>query len=113
MEGITWGGVAAMLGLCCSLCSVAAFYFGRRKAATDEAKEDGEWSSDLKYIKESLRDTSKSIDALTIKLEAQGRQREQDYRDLLVKYTELNASYKSLHLRVDSMQSEIAKYHHH
>ena len=113
MEGVTWGGMVAAIALCCSLCSIASFYFGRRKAATDEAKEDGSLVTDLKYIKETIRDTTKSLDSLNVKLDAHSKQREEDYRDLLVKFTELKSSYKSLHIRVDGIEKEIAKYHHH
>lgn len=112
MEGLTWGAVAAVLAVCTSLCSVASFYFGRRKAATDDAQEEGSIKTDIRYIKDTIRDTTKSIDALSIKLDAQDKQREDDYRQLLVQLTELKSSYKSLHIRVDNMEKQIAQYHH-
>lgn len=112
MEQLTWGGLAAVIALCCSLCSVASFLLGRRKVAQDEGKEEGSLSTDLKYIKDNLRDTTKSLDTLNAKLDAQSKQREEDYRDLLVKFTELKSSYKSLHIRVDEMQRRIDEYHH-
>ena len=113
MDGLTWGAIGAVLVLCTSLCSVASFYFGRRKAATDQAKEDGSLKTDIKYIKETMRDTTKSLEALSIKLDAQDKQREEDYRGLLVQLTELKSSYKSLHIRVDNLEKQIAQYHHH
>lgn len=113
MEGMTLGGVIALIGVCCSLCSIGAFFIGRRKAAQDQGKAEGTLATDLKYIKDTIKDTTKSLDSLSIKLDAQSKQREEDYRDLLVKFTELKASYKSLHLRVDNMEQEIARYHHH
>ena len=112
MNELSWGAVAAVVAFCCSLCSVASFLLGRRKAAEDEAKEEGSLTTDLKYIKETIRDTTKSLDTLTAKLDAQSKQREQDYRDLLIKFTELKSSYKSLHIRVDEMQRRIDEYHH-
>lgn len=111
MEGLTWGAIAAVLVLCTSLCSVASFYFGRRKAATEDAKEEGSLKTDIKYIKDSMRDTSKTLESLSIKLDAQDKQREDDYRQLLVQLTELKSSYKSLHIRVDELQRRIDEYH--
>lgn len=112
MEAVTWAVLASVLGVVVSLCSIASFYFGRRKAATEEAKEDGRLSTDLKYIKDIIKDTNKSLDALAIRLDAQNRQQEEDYRQLLVKLTELGASYKSLHIRVDNVEKQISQYHH-
>lgn len=113
MEGLSWGAVVAVVALCCSLCSVASFLLGRRKVAQDEGKEEGSLATDLKYIKETIKDTTKSLDALNVKLDAQSKQREEDYRDLLVKFTELKSSYKSLHIRVDEIQRRIDEYHSH
>ena len=113
MDGLSWGAVAAVLALCCSLCSVASFLFGRRQVAQNEGKEEGTLATDLKYIKETIKDTTKSLDALNVKLDAQNKQREEDYRDLLVKFTELKSSYKSLHIRVDDIQRRIDEYHSH
>lgn len=112
MDGLSWGAVAAVLALCCSLCSVASFLLGRRQVAQNEGKEEGSLATDLKYIKETIRDTTKSLDSLNVKLDAQNKQREADYRDLLVQLTELKASYKSLHIRVDNISRRVDEYHH-
>lgn len=112
MDGLSWGAVAAVVALCCSLCSVASFLFGRRQVAQDEGKQEGSWATDLRYIKETIRDTTKSLDSLNAKLDAQNKQREEDYRDLLVQLTELRASYKSLHIRVDNISRRVDEYHH-
>lgn len=111
MDGLSWGAVVAVVAFCCSLCSVASFLLGRRKVAEDEGKEEGTLATDLKYIKETIRDTTKSLDALSVKLDAQNKQREADFRDLLIQFTELKASYKSLHIRVDEVQRRIDEYH--
>lgn len=113
MNELTWGVVAAVVALCCSLCSVASFLLGRRKVANDQGKEEGSLKTDIQYIKDTIRDTTKSLDALSLKLDAQDKQREEDYRQLLVELTELKSSYKSLHIRVDDMQRRIDEYHHH
>lgn len=112
MDGLSWGAVVAVVALCCSLCSVASFLLGRRKVAQDEGKQEGSWATDLKYIKETIRDTTKSLDALNVKLDSQNKQREEDYRELLVQITELRASYKSLHIRVDNISRRVDEYHH-
>ena len=112
MEGLSWGAVVAVVALCCSLCSVASFLLGRRKVAQDEGKEEGSLATDLRYIKETIKDTTKSLDALNVKLDAHNKQREEDYRDLLVQITELKASYKSLHIRVDNISRRVDEYHH-
>ena len=112
MDGLSWGAVVAVVALCCSLCSVASFLLGRRKVAQDEGKQEGSLATDLKYIKETIRDTTKSLESLNTKLDAQSKQREEDYRDLLVQLTELKASYKSLHIRVDNISRRVDEYHH-
>lgn len=113
MEGLTLGGVIALIGLCCSLCSIAAFFIGRRKAATDEAREEAKVSLDLKYIKDTVRDQTKSLEALSGKLDDQNAKREKEYRELLVKYTELETKHRLLRDDVAAMKKEIAMYHHH
>ena len=112
MDGLTWAAVAACLALVVSLCSVASFYFGRRKAATDDAEEQGSFKTDLQYIKDTVRDNAKSVDALSLKLDAQSQQREKEYRQMLVQSTELSVKYDLLSADVISMKKEIARYHH-
>lgn len=107
MEVLTWASILSVLSIVVALCSVASFYFGRRKAATDDAKEEGGLKTDIQYIKETIRDTTKSLDSLSLKLDAQDKQRENDYRQMLVELTELKSSYKSLHIRVDNMEKKI------
>ena len=112
MDGLTWGVIAAVLTICCSLCSVASFYFGRRKAATDQAKAEGSLKTDLHYIKETVRDTTKSLDSLAAKLDTQNQKTESDYRKLLIQFTELRTRHDSVETRVLSIEKEIARYHH-
>lgn len=112
MENMTWSIFIALVGVCCSACSIAAFFIGRKKAAAQEGEQEGGLRTDLQYIKDNLRDTTKSLDALSLKLDAQDKQREADYRQMLIKVTELESSYKSLHIRVDELQRRIQEYHH-
>ena len=102
MEGLTWASILSVLSIVVALCSVASFYFGRRDMPFDEWVE-----TDIQYIKETIRDTTKSLDSLSLKLDAQDKQRENDYRQMLVELTELKSSYKSLHIRVDNLEKKI------
>ena len=113
MDGLTWAAIAAGLALVVSLCSVASFYFGRRKAATDDAEKQGSFKTDLQYIKDTVRDNAKSVDALSTKLDAQSAQREAEYRQMLVQSTELSVKYDLLSTDVSEIKKEIARYHHH
>lgn len=113
MNELTWPAVAACLALIVSLCSVASFYFGRRKAATDEATAQGSLQMDLTYIKDTVKDNAKSVEALSAKIEIQSAQRETEYREMLVKSTELSVRHDLLEAEVKSMKKEIAQYHHH
>lgn len=105
-------GAVAMLGLCCSVCSVAAFYFGRRKAATDDAEAQGSFKTDLQYIKDTVGDNAKAVDKLSDKLDAHSAQREAEYREMLVHSTELSIKYNLLSAEVSHIKEEIARYHH-
>ena len=113
MEGLTWAALAACLALVVSLCSVASFYFGRRKAATDEAKEEAKVSVDLKYIKETVQKQTESLNSLSTKLDTQSQQREKEYRELLVKFTELETKHRLLKDDFVALKKEVAMYHHH
>lgn len=108
-----WGEIVATVGLCCSICSIAAFVLGRKKAATEDAEKQGSLRTDLQYIKDTVRDNVKSVDGLSAKLDAQSAQREQEYREMLVQSTELNVKYNLLSAEVGSIKKEIALYHHH
>lgn len=112
MEQITWPALVGVILLLVALCSLASFYYGRKKAISEEAQQDGSLKTDIRYIKETMRDTTKSLDALSMKLDASDKSREQDYRSLLVQLTELKSSYKSLHIRVDELNRRVDEYHH-
>ena len=112
MEGLSWGAVAAVLALCTSLCSIASIYLGRKKAAKDDAEAEGGLKTDLHYIKETVKSTTQTLNTLSTKLDEQSRQREEDYRNLLVKFTALNTKHDSLEERVGRIQKEMAQYHH-
>lgn len=112
MEGLSWGAIAAVLTLCTSVCSVVSFFIGRRKAATDNAEEEGGLKTDLHYIKETVKTTTQTLNTLSTKLDEQSRQREEDYRTLLVKFTALSTKHDSLEERVGRIQKEMAQYHH-
>lgn len=106
MNDLTLGGLIAVLGVFVSLCSIASFYFGRKKAASDDARETGGIMTDLKYIKESVERTSKTVDTLSTKMDTTDQKRENEYRELLVEFTKLQQSHKSLQHRVESIEAE-------
>lgn len=106
MNDLTLGGLIAVLGVFVSLCSIASFYFGRKKAASDDARETGGIMTDLKYIKESVERTSKTVDALSTKMDATDQKRENEYRELLVEFTKLQQNHKSLQRRVENIEAE-------
>lgn len=112
MEGLTFASLCAAAVLLSTVCSIASFLLGRKKAAVEDGQHSGSLKTDVQYIKETLKDTAKTMEQLTIKLEAADKQREEDYRQMLVSLTELKSSYKSLHTRVDAMQKLIDSYHH-
>lgn len=111
MEGLTLTSFIACVTLCSTICSVVAFLIGRKKAAQDEGEKEGNIKTDIQYIKESIKDTAKSIETLSLKMETSDNKREEDYRALLVQLTELKSSYKSLHIRVDNIEKNINSCH--
>ena len=108
-----WGSIVAIVAFCCSLSSIAAFYFGRRNAAQEEAREEAKVALDLKYIKDTVGDQTKALEALGSKFDDQNEKREKEYRELLVKFTEIQTKHRLLREEVTAMKQEIALYHHH
>ena len=106
MADLTPGGLSAVIGIFVSLCSIASFYFGRKKATADDARETGGIMTDLKYIKESVEKTSRSLEDLSKKMDNTDKKREDEYRELLVEFTKLQQSHKSLQHRVENLQEE-------
>lgn len=109
---MSWGEIVAIVGLCCSLCSIAAFVLGRKKAVAEDAQAQGSFKTDLQYIKDTVRDNVKSVDTLSAKLDAQNAQREKEYRQMLVQSTELSVKYDLLSADIINIKQEIARYHH-
>lgn len=111
MEGLTITGFIACVTLCSTICSLAAFLIGRKRAAQNEGEKEGNIKTDIQYIKESIKDTAKSIETLSMKMETSDNKREEDYRALLVQLTELKSNYKSLYTRVDNIEKNINSCH--
>ena len=111
MEGLTLTGFIACVTLCSTICSLAAFLIGRKRAAQNEGAKEGNIKTDIQYIKESIKDTAKSIETLSMKMETSDNKREEDYRALLVQLTELKSNYKSLYTRVDNIEKNINSCH--
>lgn len=106
MTDLTLGGLIVALGIFVSLCSILSFYFGRKKATSDDARETGGIMTDLKYIKESVEKTSQSLEDLSKKMDNTDKKREDEYRELLVEFTKLQQSHKSLQYRVQNLEEE-------
>lgn len=77
-----------------------------KKAASADARETGGIMTDLKYIKESVERTSRAVDSLSTKMDTTDRKREDEYRELLVEFTNLQQSHKSLEHRVENIENE-------
>ena len=111
MAEISLGGLVGIVGLVATVCSIASFILGQKKAVTADAtsagKDKGLIESDMNNIKEAIKSLTTSINTLTIKLEAQDEKREKDYREMLVSLTEVKSSYKSLHLRLDTLEKRL------
>lgn len=107
MEGLTFSGFIACIVLCSTICGIASFLAGRKKSVQDDGEKEGNIETDIQYIKESIKDTAKSIETLTLKMETSDNKREEDYRALLVQLTELKSGYKSLYIRVDNIEKNI------
>lgn len=105
MTEVTFATVVAIVGFAVSICSLATFYFNRKKDTASKSKEEGSVLTDLSYIKESVDSTTKAVDKLTEKMDQVEKRREEEYRELLVKFTRLEESHKSLEHRVKDLES--------
>lgn len=96
-----------MVAFVASVCSVASFYFGRKRAAQDVGQESGGIKKDIEYIKNSVSKMECSIDNITTKMEKNDEKRETEYRELLIAFTKTDGSVKSLHRRVDFLYDKL------
>lgn len=105
MTEVTFATVVAIVGFAVSICSLAAFYFNRKKDTASRSKKEGIVLTDLSYIKESVDSTTKAVDKLAEKIDQVEHRREEEYREVLVKFTRLEESHKSLEYRVKDLES--------
>lgn len=98
--------LVTVVGLIVSVCSIAAFFLGRKKEASSEGRNTGILETDIKNISRQLQDMRVSFDRLSIKIETVDERRENEYRELFVQVTELKSSYKSLHKRLDAIEAK-------
>jgi uncharacterized protein YlxW (UPF0749 family) len=105
--GINAGVFYALLLIVVGVISVAAFFLGRKKEATESGLKQGTLISDISYIKQTMDDMKSSVDKLDRKLDDNRKETEKEIRDLLVSYAELNSSYKSLHKRIDALEQKL------
>jgi len=99
--------LASLLGIAVSICSITAFYIGRKKEAVGEGKANGVLETDIKNISTQLKEMKEAFDKLSGKMDMVDEKRESEYRAMLIKTTELDASYKSLHRRVDEVEKRL------
>ena len=60
----------------------------------------------MKYIKASVERTTRAVDSLSTKMDATDHKREDEYRELLVEFTKLQQSHKSLEHRVENIENK-------
>lgn len=99
--------LSAIIGLLVAACSIAAFLLGRRKEANLEGKNSGIMESEIKNISRQIQDMKESFDKVNTKLEVGDEKREREYRETIIKVTELLQNYKSLHKRVDCIEDKV------
>lgn len=107
MENISLSQVYAVLTFMVACSSIAGFYLGRRKEATAEGRSKGSLETDINYIKQSMDDMKMTVEKLDRKLDESRKESDAQIRELLINYAELNASYKSLHKRVDGLERKL------
>ncbi len=96
-----------LIGLVVSACSIAAFFLGRKKEATQKGQESGALQTDIKNISRQIDEMKCSFDRLNLKLDIVDEKRENEYRTMLVSVAELTSSYKALHQRVDVIEQKL------
>lgn len=101
-----------------AVISIASFFLGRSKASVQKGKEEGCQESELKHVSDAMSKMEKAIEGLSTKIDISNermaskidganKEREMEYREMLIKATRLEESYKSLHLRVDFMENKL------
>ena len=99
--------LVVLIGLVVSACSIAAFFLGRKKEATQDGQKSGVIESDIKNMSRQMEEMKNSFDRMNLKMDTVDEKRESEYRNMLVSITELSSSYKSLHKRVDAIEQKL------
>ena len=99
--------LVVLIGLVVSACSIAAFFLGRKKEATQDGQKSGAIETDIKNISRQIDEMKNSFDRMNLKMDTVDEKRETEYRNMLVSMTELSSSYKSLHKRVDAIEQKL------
>jgi len=99
--------LVVLIGLVVSVCSIAAFFLGRKKEATQKGRESGALQTDIKNISRQIDEMKCSFDRLNLKLDTVNEKRENEYRTMLVSVAELTSCYKALHQRVDAIEQKL------
>ena len=99
--------LVVLIGLVVSVCSIAAFFLGRKKEATQKGRESGALQTDIKNISRQIDEMKCSFDRLNLKLDTVNEKRENEYRTMLVSVAELTSCYKAFHQRVDVIEQKL------
>ena len=99
--------LVVLIGLVVSACSIAAFFLGRKKEATQDGQKSGAIETDIKNISRQVDEMKTSFDRMNLKMDTVDEKRESEYRTMLVSVAELTSSYKSLHKRVNAIEQKL------
>lgn len=108
---IDMAAIYTIFALIVAGCSIAAFFFGRKREALEQGKREGAAESNLSVVASQIADLKKSIEIFTAKSDRIDAKRDEDNRQLLIAVTRLEQSYKSLHIRVDRLESQCRDNH--
>lgn len=81
--------------------AVATFFIGRMTASKAEGKEEGSFSTDLKYIKESVQRIEKQLNNDVTRLEGRIDEHSSQFSQIATTATKAHEASKSAHKRLD------------
>lgn len=93
MSDLIFGFVGICTGVLGTICALVVAFRGKKKDDKKEGKEDGVVLTELGYIK-------KGIDGIEHRLEKQ----ETQYVDVMTQLTDVKASAKQAHKRIDALE---------
>lgn len=107
MDGLTISHVYEVLVFVACAMGIYNIIHNYNRQHEQNGVTDGAMSTDISYIKSSLKSIETSIDKLDEKLERRYSDLEHEFRDVLISNNTLEQNYKSLHKRVDELSETI------